>query len=86
MTTSFNFIGTLEEKRSRDALEHVYGLLSGYIVCVTGHRKGVLTNLTVEEFATAEEGELERRIIRVRKCIKFRHIKYVPFHMLNVNR
>lgn len=66
----FDFTGTLEREKSRAALERLYGLLSGYIVCITGHRKGVITNVTVEEFAQAEEDELGRRIIRVRGCTK----------------
>ena len=70
----FDFTGILEREKSRAALERLYGLLSGYIVCITGHRKGVITNVTVEEFAQAEEDELGRRIIRVRGCTKVQHV------------
>nr|XP_046233995.1 uncharacterized protein LOC124053075 [Scatophagus argus] len=89
-------LSTLEREKSREALEHVYGLLSGFIACITGHRKGVITNLKVEEFAQAEEDELGRRIIRVKDhktkesfghaLIPLMKIEYMWFYRLMYNR
>lgn len=84
-TLSFHFTVTLEREKSREALDRVYGLLSGLIACTTGHRKGVITNLMVKEFMEAESDEQERRILRVRESIMVLHIEYFPFHIWNVN-
>ena len=54
------------EKQSKQAFQHVYGLLSGFIVCTTGHRKGVISNLLVE-FIQAEEDKTEQRFIWVKE-------------------
>ncbi|XP_051237179.1 uncharacterized protein LOC127352652 [Dicentrarchus labrax] len=58
---------TLERNPTVQNLEMFYGLLSGYIICTTGHRRGVVTNMTVREVLTAESASDGRRIIRVKE-------------------
>ncbi|XP_028428313.1 uncharacterized protein LOC114551467 [Perca flavescens] len=41
-----------------------FGLLSGYIVAVTGHRKGVVLNMTRKEVKAADKLKNGNRIIR----------------------
>lgn len=42
-----------------------FGLLGGYIIAITGHRKGVVINMTTEEIETAEKTKGGARTIRV---------------------
>ncbi|KAF5880176.1 uncharacterized protein DAT39_023322, partial [Clarias magur] len=55
------------EKRptNRSALRLFFGFLAGYIIAITGHRKGVVINMTTEEVQTAEKAKDGARIIRV---------------------
>ncbi|KAG9273590.1 hypothetical protein AMEX_G12766 [Astyanax mexicanus] len=49
---------TLESNPSWEILDQVYGMLVGYFVSVSGHRKGVLQNLKVSEVMDADvEGD-----------------------------
>ena len=50
-----------DKKRQRK----FFGLLSGYIVALTGHRKGVVLNMTRKEVKAAEKLKNGDRIIRV---------------------
>ncbi|KAF5879896.1 uncharacterized protein DAT39_023604 [Clarias magur] len=54
------------EKRptNRSALRLFFGFLAGYIIAITGHRKGVVINMTTEEVQTAEKAKDGARIIR----------------------
>ncbi|GLD73208.1 uncharacterized protein AKAME5_002453300 [Lates japonicus] len=54
------------EKRpeNRVKLKLFFGLLGGYIAAITGHRKGVVINMTTEEVETAEKTKEGARIIR----------------------
>lgn len=65
LNLSHYFTGTLERNPTVQNLEEFYGLLSGYIICSTGHRRGVVTNMTVMEVLTAESASDGRRLIRV---------------------
>ncbi|XP_066506048.1 uncharacterized protein [Hoplias malabaricus] len=47
----------LRIRKSRTSLQQIFGLLAGYFVVGTGHRTGVLTNLTVSEVTGAEPGD-----------------------------
>ncbi|XP_042244668.1 uncharacterized protein LOC121881094 [Thunnus maccoyii] len=42
---------TLEACPTERKLEKLYGYLSGYLLCLTGHRRGVLENMKAEEVA-----------------------------------
>ncbi len=64
---------TLEKKPTKENLEWLYGLLVGFILCTTGHRKGAVTNMTVEEVTSAQFDSSERRIIRVRTSLHSDH-------------
>lgn len=57
---------TLEKDPSTENLEWFYGLLGDFIVCTTGHGKGVLSNLKVEEVTSAPSDSSQRQIIGVR--------------------
>ncbi|XP_066523870.1 uncharacterized protein [Hoplias malabaricus] len=47
----------LRKTRSRICLQQIFGLMAGYFVVGTGHRTGVMTNLTVGEVTGAEHGD-----------------------------
>ncbi len=51
------------EDRAR--LKEFFGLLGGYIIATTGHRKGVVINMTTNEVKAAEKTKQGARIIRV---------------------
>ncbi|KAF5880267.1 uncharacterized protein DAT39_023232, partial [Clarias magur] len=55
------------EKRptNRSALRLFFGFLADYIIAITGHRKGVVINMTTEEVQTAEKAKDGAPIIRV---------------------
>ncbi|XP_066523727.1 uncharacterized protein [Hoplias malabaricus] len=55
----------LRKTRTRACLQQVFGLMAGYFVVGTGHRTGVLTNLTVKEVTDAESGEGGSVVIEV---------------------
>ncbi|XP_078022173.1 uncharacterized protein LOC144462275 [Epinephelus lanceolatus] len=49
----------------RACLKEFFGLLGGYIIATTGHRKGVVINMTTKEVKAAEKTKQGARIIRV---------------------
>ncbi|XP_071329108.1 uncharacterized protein DDB_G0284459-like [Trachinotus anak] len=55
------------EKHPEDRahLKEFFGLLGGYIIATTGHRKGVVINMTTKEVKAAEKTKQGARIIRV---------------------
>ncbi|XP_039468144.1 uncharacterized protein LOC120440226 [Oreochromis aureus] len=57
----------LEKNPTTENLDWFYGLLAGFVICTTGHRRGVISNMTVEEVGTAEADGDGRRIIRVKE-------------------
>ncbi|XP_026016740.1 uncharacterized protein LOC113029683 [Astatotilapia calliptera] len=57
----------LEKNPTPENLDWFYGLLAGFVICTTGHRRGVISNMTVEEVGTAEADGDGRRIIRVKE-------------------
>ncbi|KAL4006322.1 hypothetical protein ACER0C_000174 [Sarotherodon galilaeus] len=57
----------LEKNPTTENLDWFYGLLAGFVICTTGHRRGVISNMTVEEVGTAEADDDGRRIIRVKE-------------------
>lgn len=64
--SSSGFTGYLEKHPSnRQTLNLFFGLLGGYIIAITGHRKGVVINMTREEVENAERTKTGDRIIRV---------------------
>ncbi|XP_060752887.1 uncharacterized protein LOC132863861 isoform X2 [Tachysurus vachellii] len=54
-----------KQPENRPTLRIFFGFLGGYIVATTGHRKGVVINMTTEEVETAEKTKNGGRIIRV---------------------
>lgn len=56
----------LEKHPTTENLDWFYGLLAGFVICTTGHRRGVISNMTVDEVGTAEADGDGRRIIRVK--------------------
>ncbi|XP_070767928.1 uncharacterized protein [Enoplosus armatus] len=60
--------GDIEKRpENRAKLTLFFGLLGGYIIAITGQRKGVVINMTTEEIHTAEKTKKGARIIRVTK-------------------
>ncbi|CAI5658418.1 unnamed protein product [Oreochromis niloticus] len=57
----------LEKNPTTENLDWFYGLLAGFVICTTGHRRGVISNMTVEEVGTAEADGDGQRIIRVKE-------------------
>ncbi|KAG7507767.1 hypothetical protein JOB18_043836 [Solea senegalensis] len=49
----------------RACLKEFFGLLGGHIIATTGHRKGVVINMTTKEVKAAEKTKQGARIIRV---------------------
>ncbi|KAG7506554.1 hypothetical protein JOB18_008867 [Solea senegalensis] len=49
----------------RACLKEFFGLLGGYIIATTGHRKGVVINMTTKEVKAAEKTKQGAHIIRV---------------------
>ncbi|KAL7385251.1 hypothetical protein ABVT39_018329 [Epinephelus coioides] len=49
----------------RACLKEFFGLLGGYIIATTGHRKGVVINMTTKEVKAAEKTKQGARNIRV---------------------
>nr|XP_046231483.1 uncharacterized protein LOC124051823 isoform X1 [Scatophagus argus]XP_046231484.1 uncharacterized protein LOC124051823 isoform X1 [Scatophagus argus] len=66
-TVSLCFTASLTQKPNKDKLDRFYGLLAGFIVCTTGHRKGVVANMTVEEVTSAQCDASQQRIIGVKQ-------------------
>nr|XP_046231486.1 uncharacterized protein LOC124051823 isoform X2 [Scatophagus argus] len=60
-------LSSLTQKPNKDKLDRFYGLLAGFIVCTTGHRKGVVANMTVEEVTSAQCDASQQRIIGVKQ-------------------
>ncbi|KAK3506416.1 hypothetical protein QTP70_015746 [Hemibagrus guttatus] len=54
-----------KQPENRAMLKLFFGFLSGYIIAITGHRKGVVINMTTEGVETAEKAKDGARIIRV---------------------
>lgn len=69
LTIFLYFTVTLEATPGKTSLEDFYGLLAGFIVCVTGHRRGVLADMRVEDVISADCDASGRRIIGVRECV-----------------
>lgn len=61
----------LEKNPTPENLDWFYGLLAGFVICTTGHRRGVISNMTVEEVGTAEADGDGRRIIRVKSLSNY---------------
>lgn len=60
------FLCSVEENPTREQLYQFYRLHGGIIVCTTGHRKGVLLNMTVKEVMQAQlDTNTGQRIIDV---------------------
>ncbi|XP_030274543.1 uncharacterized protein LOC115582622 isoform X2 [Sparus aurata] len=57
----------------RGSLKEFFGLLAGYIISTTGHRKGVVVNMTTKEVNEAEKTTQGARIIRVGQHKTQRH-------------
>ncbi|KAM7406703.1 hypothetical protein PAMP_001060 [Pampus punctatissimus] len=55
-------------------LRRFFGLLGGFLIATTGHRKGVITNMTVKEVKTAEKTTRGYRVIRTKRHLG--HEKY----------
>ncbi|KAJ8371748.1 hypothetical protein AAFF_G00302550 [Aldrovandia affinis] len=60
-------LATHEANPTHENLCKLYGLLSGYAVCLTGHRRGVLENMKAEEVLNAQQGRNGERLIKVIK-------------------
>ncbi|KAM7365210.1 hypothetical protein PAMP_016156 [Pampus punctatissimus] len=48
-------------------LRRFFGLLGGFLIATTGHRKGLITNMTVKEVKTAEKTTRGYRVIRIQE-------------------
>ena len=62
---SISFVDLEKHPENRARLKEFFGLLGGYIIAVTGHRKGVVINMTTKEVKEAEKTKQGARIIRV---------------------
>ncbi|XP_053093308.1 uncharacterized protein DDB_G0284459-like isoform X2 [Pangasianodon hypophthalmus] len=62
-----NALVTLEQNPLPQNLYHLFGLLSGFIICLTGHRRGVLLGMEAEEVHAAPKDKNGRRVIMVAK-------------------
>lgn len=51
-----------------------FGLLGGFLIATTGHRKGVIINMTVKEVKTAEKTTRGCRVIRVSTNMKMKQV------------
>ncbi|KAJ8264777.1 hypothetical protein GJAV_G00155070 [Gymnothorax javanicus] len=60
-------LADLEAAPTEANLEKLYGYLSGYLMCLTGHSRVVLENMTAEEVLKATKGQNETRLIAVAK-------------------
>ncbi|XP_049334378.1 uncharacterized protein LOC125780445 [Astyanax mexicanus] len=58
-------IKRLESNPRREILDQIFGLMAGYFISISGHRKGVLQNMLVTEVLEAEFEE-ENGIIEVK--------------------
>ncbi len=47
----------LKESSDSSGLDHFFGLLGGLLVGTSGHRPGVILNLTTEDFENCKEGQ-----------------------------
>ncbi|XP_026010597.1 uncharacterized protein LOC113013696 isoform X4 [Astatotilapia calliptera] len=56
-----------KQPQNRSIVKLFFGLLGGYIIAITGHRKGVIINMTTEEVDMAEKTKQGGRIIRVKQ-------------------
>ncbi|XP_025760663.1 uncharacterized protein LOC102079840 isoform X4 [Oreochromis niloticus] len=56
-----------KQPQNRTILKLFFGLLGGYLIAITGHRKGVVINMTTEEVEMAEKTKQGARIIRVKQ-------------------
>lgn len=52
-----NKMQNLKESSDSSGLDHLFGLLGGLLVGTSGHRPGVILNLTTEEFENCKEGQ-----------------------------
>lgn len=59
------FAEELEDQPDDRRVLHLYfGFLSGYLVATTGHQKGVIVNITLEEVTTVQKTQNNAHIIR----------------------
>lgn len=63
-----------KEPHNLKKLRLFFGLLGGFLIATTGHRKGVITNMTVKEVKTAEKITRGYRVIRVSTNIKMKQV------------
>ncbi|XP_036072604.1 uncharacterized protein LOC112155864 isoform X2 [Oryzias melastigma] len=49
----------------KDTVARYFGLVSGYLIATTGHRKGVLVNLTVKAVREAKAHQLGGRLVHI---------------------
>ncbi len=59
-----------------------FGLLGGFLIATTGHRKGVIINMTVKEVKTAEKTTRGCRVIRVSTNIKMKQVNTTCIYCL----
>ncbi|MCJ8750141.1 hypothetical protein PDJAM_G00259140 [Pangasius djambal] len=62
-----NALVTLEQNPLPQNLYRLFGLLSGFIICLTGHRRGVLLGMEAEEVHAAPKDNHGRRGVMVAK-------------------
>ncbi len=55
-------------------IRKLFGLLGGFLIATTGHRKGVIINMSVKEVKTAEKTTRGHRVIRVSTNIKMKQV------------
>ncbi|XP_019211334.1 uncharacterized protein LOC102080074 isoform X1 [Oreochromis niloticus] len=56
-----------KQPQNRSIVKLFFGLLGGYLIAITGHRKGVVINMTTEEVEMAEKTKQGARIIRIKQ-------------------
>lgn len=56
-TDLYSVTEAVQKTRTRQSLDNYFGILAGLLIASSGHRTGVLTNLTVQEVVEAVESE-----------------------------
>ncbi|KAK2829831.1 hypothetical protein Q7C36_017821 [Tachysurus vachellii] len=70
-----------KQPENRPILRIFFGFLGGYIVATTGHRKGVVINMTTEQVETAEKTKNGGRIIRAKRQLGHKTYRKVATFM-----
>ncbi|KAK2829830.1 hypothetical protein Q7C36_017820 [Tachysurus vachellii] len=70
-----------KQPENRPTLRIFFGFLGGYIVATTGHRKGVVINMTTEEVEKAEKTKNGGRIIRAKRQLGHKTYRKVATFM-----